>query len=338
MVRLEKYDYELPDGAIAQAPLADRTQSKLVWLHLDGTQTSHHHFFDVPHLLREGDLIVVNDTRVTALRLYGHKATGGKLEALLLRPGVSPGSYEALLKPARRLPVGTELRFEHDLKATVASVLDAGLRLIQFDPGTEFERRLELASVAPLPPYIREPLGEKSRYQTVYNAHGGSAAAPTAGLHFTHELLASLQQKGIQVAKVTLDVGLDTFRPLQEDSVDENSMHGERCGISEVAAETINSHKGRIIAVGTTSTRTLESFATGKRRVRAGSHVTRMLIAPGYGFQIIDGLFTNFHMPRTTMLLMISALAGREKILSTYAQCLGRGYRFLSFGDSMLIL
>jgi len=338
MVRLEDYDYELPERAIAQIPLADRTHSKLVWVHLNGEATSHHRFFDVPHLLRESDLLVVNDTRVTALRLYGHKASGGKLEALLLRPGARPGSFEALLKPARRLPVGTELLFEDDLRATVAEVLDSGQRLIQFDNDPCLEQKLESASVAPLPPYIHEPLGEKSRYQTVYNAHGGSAAAPTAGLHFTQELLADLQQRGIQVANVTLDVGLDTFRPLQQDSVDESSMHGERCAISEETAEIINTHKGRIIAVGTTTTRTLESFAIGKRQIRSGSHVTRILIAPSHEFQIIDGLFTNFHMPRTTMLLMLAALAGRERILSTYAQCLERDYRFLSFGDSMLII
>lgn len=338
MVRIEDYDYELPERLIAQTPLADRTSSRMVWVHRHGEQTSHHHFFDVPQLLREGDLLVLNNTRVTALRLYGHKNSGGKLEALLLRQGARPGSYEVLLKPARRIPVGTEMLFEGDLKATVMGLLDAGLRLIQFADCPDLLTRLERAAVAPLPPYIRQPLSDKSRYQTVYNAHGGSAAAPTAGLHFTEGLLAELQQKGIQVAQVTLDVGLDTFRPLQDDSIDESAMHGERCTISEQAAETINSHRGRIIGVGTTTTRTLESFALGKHRVRAGSQVTRILIAPGFEFQIIDGLFTNFHMPRTTMLLMLSALVGRERILSTYEQCLDQNYRFLSFGDSMLIL
>ncbi len=279
---------------------------------------------------------MVNDTRVTAKRLFGQRPSGGKVELLLLRQ-VSPLSFVSMAKPGRRLPVGAQVEFgEGYPRAKIEKVLDEGLRQISFteDPSA----LLHEAGRVPLPPYIHHGLADPERYQTVYAAHGGSAAAPTAGLHFTPEVIAELKGKGVDIVHVTLDVGIDTFRPVMADDLSEHRMHGERCSIPEESAARINAGKGRIIAVGTTSARTLESFAQGARQVGTGSKVTDIFIRPGYKFQIIDGMFTNFHMPRTTMLMMLSALVGRDAVFNAYREALANGYRFLSFGDSMLIL
>lgn len=288
-------------------------------------------------LLEPGDLLVLNNTRVTAVRLYGQKPSGGQVEALLLGNGPSPGSFRALVKPGRRLKAGAEIEFEGGLSARVAEELSEGQRLLQFDLVDGLSVLLNSAGRAPLPPYIREPLSDKERYQTVYASAPGSAAAPTAGLHFTDAILEQIRAKGVQIAQVTLDVGLDTFRPVQVEDTDEHVMHGELCRVPQATVDAVRACSGRVIAVGTTATRTLESFAVGPRLLRAGEMDSRLFIEPGYEFQIVDAMFTNFHMPRTTMLLMVSALCSRDWLMAAYAQALKSDYRFLSFGDSMFV-
>lgn len=280
---------------------------------------------------------MVNNTRVSALRLFGNKTTGGSVEALLLRR-TEGLTFDALLKPGRRLPVGAEIHFSDGLSAVVLEELREGQKRLEFRAVHDFEARLAVQGLAPLPPYIHKPLSDRERYQTVYGSASGSAAAPTAGLHFTDHILEELCGKGVQIANVTLHVGLDTFRPVQVDNPADHPIHGETCEVSEETADRVANCEGRIIAVGTTSVRTLETFAIGQRRLEAGRRVSKLYIRPGFAFQIIDGMFTNFHMPRTTMMMMISALAGREVIMNSYAQAVREQYRFLSFGDSMLIL
>jgi S-adenosylmethionine:tRNA ribosyltransferase-isomerase len=336
MALLSDYDYILPEDAIAQTPLEDRAAAKLLWLHKDGA-IEHRSFRDVTQILQPGDLLVLNDTRVTALRLFGQKETGGKVEILLLKQ-ISAYSFEVLAKPAKRLQRGIEIMFANGLKCTVEGDLPFGGRIVRFEERTEFERRLKGVGSVPLPPYIHVPLTNDERYQTVYASSAGSAAAPTAGLHFTETILGELKAKGVETAFVTLDVGLDTFRPVQAEKLEDHQMHGEKCSIPSETASKIENCQGRIIAVGTTAVRTLESFATAKRQVAGGEKTTSIFIRPGYKFQIIDGMFTNFHMPRTTMLMMLSALVGRDRVFHAYQEALNNHYRFLSFGDSMLIL
>lgn len=288
-------------------------------------------------LLLPGDLLVLNDTRVSAVRLFGEKQTGGAVEALLIRE-IEAGVYEALLKPGRRLKPGTPIYFGEGLNAVVETELDEGRKTLRFQATPDLKDKLQAQGLAPLPPYIHERLADKERYQTVYGANGGSAAAPTAGLHFTRELLDALEAKGVQTAKVTLHVGLDTFRPVQAEDPSLHPIHGETCVLSQKTGLKIAESSGRIIAVGTTTVRTLETFAVGHRRVEAGERISRLFIRPGYEFRIVDGMFTNFHMPRTTMMMMISAMAGRENVMKAYKEAVAERYRFLSFGDSMLIL
>jgi S-adenosylmethionine:tRNA ribosyltransferase-isomerase len=336
MAFLSDYDYDLPEEAIAQTPLEDRAAAKLLWLHKSG-EIEHRTFRDITQILLPGDLLVLNNTRVTALRLLGQKETGGKVEILLLKQ-LSEFSFEVLAKPAKRLLRGTEITFANGLKCTVEGDLPYGGRTIRFEERTEFDRRLKGVGSVPLPPYIHVALANDERYQTVYASTAGSAAAPTAGLHFTEEVLNRLEATGVETAYVTLDVGLDTFRPVQSENLADHKMHGEKCSVSPEAAEKINNCNGRIVAVGTTAVRTLESFAASERKVESGEKFTSIFIRPGYEFRIIDGMFTNFHMPRTTMLMMLSALVGRERVFEAYREALQSGYRFLSFGDSMLIL
>ena len=336
MERLSDYDYVLPDDRIAQHPLEDRSASRLLWLHKDGS-VDHRQFSGVTEILKPGDLLVMNDTRVSAVRLFGQKSTGASIEALLIKE-LAPGRYEALAKPGKRLKVGAEVEFGDGLTATVVEELDEGRKVFQFKLLEALEARLEEVGSVPLPPYIHEALSNKERYQTVYSREKGSAAAPTAGLHFTHDILARLGEIGVQVAKVTLHVGIDTFRPVQVEDLGQHRMHGETCVLPEDTARMIESATGRIIAVGTTSVRTLESFSVGPRRVTSGTKESKLFIRPGYPFQIIDGMFTNFHLPKTTMLMMISAVVGRDAVLRAYEEAVREEYRFLSFGDSMLIL
>lgn len=333
-MRLDAFDYPLPEELIAQEPLADRAGSRLMHLELDSGRVVHRTFRDCVDLLREGDLLVMNDTRVTARRVFGEKPTGGRVELLLLRP-TGPDTFWCLAKPGRRLQVGASVVVE-GLKGEVLEVDGEGLRLVAFEPGAG--RILSSAGEAPLPPYIHARLADEERYQTVYAASPGSAAAPTAGLHFTAEVLAALAAKGVGTARVTLDVSLDTFRPVTAETAAEHTMHGEVCRVGEETAEAVNGCRGRVVAVGTTSVRTLESFAVGARRVEAGEQLSKLFITPGYTFRVVDGMFTNFHMPRTTMLLMLAAMTGEGVLRDAYAEAVRERYRFLSFGDSMLIL
>ncbi|MFI5386632.1 MAG: tRNA preQ1(34) S-adenosylmethionine ribosyltransferase-isomerase QueA [Fimbriimonadales bacterium] len=336
-MRLEDLDYDLPEEAIAQTPLADRAASKLLWLHRDTGEIEDRAFRDVVDILQPRDLLVLNDTRVTALRLLGEKPTGGQVELLLLKE-VAPSNFEALAKPGRRLRPGAEIRFEGGLTASVVENLPEGRKRVVFAPDPDLADKLRHLGRVPLPPYVKRPIDDPERYQTVYARAAGSAAAPTAGLHFTREILDQLEAKGVRIAKVTLDVGLDTFRPITALDPLQHQIHGETCQLPEETRRAIAEAKGRIVAVGTTAVRTLESFAIGPREVEAGSKNTRLFITPGFRFQIVDGMFTNFHMPRTTMLMMISAMAGEGAVRRAYEHALAGGYRFLSFGDSMLIL
>jgi S-adenosylmethionine:tRNA ribosyltransferase-isomerase len=335
--RLSDYDYNLPEELIAQTPLEDRASSKLLWLHKQSGQIEDKTFRDVTDILREGDLLVWNDTRVTALRLFGRKPTGAAVETLLLRE-TGPNTFAALVKPGKRLKPGAVIEFAGGLTATVTQELAEPLKEIRFDAVPNLRDRLQDHGQVPLPTYIHEKLADPERYQTVYSRTGGSAAAPTAGLHFTPEVISKLNEKGIQMAKVSLDVSLDTFRPVTSENLDEHKMHGETCRLPQETADAIRNCKGRIIAVGTTTARTLESFAIGSREVRAGEMDTSIFIRPGYQWKVVEGMFTNFHMPKTTMLMMIGAMAGSPNIVRAYAHAIQYRYRFLSFGDSMLIL
>lgn len=337
MDRLSDYDYVLPEHLIAQTPLADRAASRLLHLNRQTGEVSHRRFQDVVEILQPGDLLVMNDTRVTARRLLGHKPTGGEVEALLLAEH-GYGEFIALMKPAKRLRVGAEIIFTDGLRATVISEEIGGKRVIRFGETSQLGALIESAGSVPLPPYIHERLADPERYQTVYAHSPGSAAAPTAGLHFTDAVLSALRANGVDTATVTLDVGIDTFRPVMVDDLDLHEMHGETCTVPEETAKKVAACTGRIIAVGTTSVRTLETFADGARTISAGRRTSKLFIRPGFQFQVIDGMFTNFHMPKTTMMMMISALAGRDTVLAAYQSAIHQNYRFLSFGDSMLIV
>lgn len=336
MDRLSDYDYELPEALIAQTPLEDRAASRMLLLHRQTGQIEHRQFRDVLEILMAGDLLVVNNTRVTARRLFGHKPTGGEVELLLLQP-VAPRQFECLAKPGRRLQVGAKVEFGSGWPiATVVAISEGPTRTFEFssDPTSLIEE----AGQVPLPPYITTPLEDAERYQTVFAQPGGSAAAPTAALHFTSELVGQLVARGVEFAEVTLNVGMDTFRPVQVEDLALHEMHGETCTLAPETAARIHACRGRVIGVGTTSVRTLETFAVGPRRVESGTRSTSLFIRPGYEFKVVDGMFTNFHMPRTTMLMMISAMASHEAVFRAYGEAIAERYRFLSFGDSMLIV
>lgn len=335
MTRLSDYDYVLPESAIAQKPIEPRDASKM--LVLNSGAISHSTFRELPCFLKSGDLIIVNNTRVSAIRLSGSRTTGGQVEALLLRE-VGDGEYEAMLKPAKRLKFGSEIEFGGDLKAKVTRGHESGIAEIKFANGPDLKQKLADAGTVPLPPYVHELLEDAGRYQTVYACADGSAAAPTAGLHFTETVLDALQRKGVDIAYVTLDVGIDTFRPLTSEDVSAHVMHGERFVVPKETAAKVSSARGRILAVGTTAVRALETAAIGQRTVAPGAGCSSLFVTPGYSFKIVDSMITNFHMPRTTMLLMVSALCGRENLMNAYREALSNRYRFLSFGDCMLIL
>lgn len=335
-MKVELFDYELPVELIAQEPVEPRDSSRLLVLHRASGVIEHRLFRDLPDYLEAGDTLVVNDTRVSAWRLHGQKPTGGHVEALLLRQ-LDTRRWLALVRPGRRLPLGISIHFG-DLEAKVIERREDGLRVLEFGEGVDWHHILPQIGRVPLPPYIHSELADPERYQTVYAAQPGSAAAPTAGLHFTPELLERLQAQGIRIAKVTLHVSLDTFRPVKTDRIEEHEMKGERFTLSEEAAEMINNTPGRIIAAGTTTVRTLESAAVQTGRVRALQGETYLYITPGYPFRVVQGMITNFHLPRTTMLVLVCAFAGRERVLRAYQEAIRERYRFLSFGDAMLIL
>ena len=339
-MKTSDFYFNLPEEQIAQVPLTDRTSSKLMVLDKQTGETKHQHFYDIIDYLNEGDCLVLNDTRVIPARLFGARPSGGKVEFLLLTRK-DEKRWEVLVKPGKKARVGDEIIFgEGLLKAKVEEIIEDGNRIVSFEYEGIFEEVLDQLGEMPLPPYIHEKLEDKERYQTVYSKHEGSAAAPTAGLHFTNELLDKIKEKGIKIAYVTLHVGLGTFRPVKVEDVLEHEMHSEFYQIDEQNAAIINETKkagGRIISVGTTSTRTLESNADEKGMVRAGSGWTNIFIYPGYTFKCIDALITNFHLPESTLIMLVSALAGKEHTLRAYNEAVKEGYRFFSFGDAMFI-
>ena len=342
MTNINDYDYYLPPELIAQAPLPRRDASRLLVLGRQTGAIAHKHFRDLTQYLKPGDCLVLNDTKVLPARLFGQKQGGdAEIEVVLLKQ-LNLTDWEVLVRPGRRARVGTRLSFgEGELEAEVIDNTDAGGRVLRFHFEGQFLEILDKLGQMPLPPYIVEKLADKNRYQTVYARDLGSAAAPTAGLHFTENLLQTLSEQGVQIAYLTLHVGLGTFRPVQVEIVEEHRMHSEFYSISEEAAELINQTRlagGRIIAVGTTSARTLETVGQADGSVRAGSGWTDIFIYPGYKFKVLDGLITNFHLPKSTLVMLVSALAGRERVLAAYEAAIKERYRFYSFGDAMLII
>ena len=334
------FDFYLPEELIAQTPLEKRDGSRLLVLDKESGAMEHRHFYDLPEYLRAGDCLVLNNSRVLPARLIGTRPGGGAVELVLLRD-LGEGRWECLSRPGRKTKPGTELFFgDGELKATVEAVTEGGNRIVKFDYQGIFLEVLERLGKMPLPPYIKEELQDPERYQTVYSRELGSAAAPTAGLHFTNELLEKIQAMGVKVCYVTLHVGLGTFRPVKEDEIENHEMHSEFCIIPEDTARTVTETKqkgGRIVAVGTTSCRTLESFAKDDGTLEACSGWTDIFIYPGYSFKCIDALVTNFHLPESTLIMLVSALAGREHILNSYKTAVEEKYRFFSFGDAMFI-
>ena len=338
---VKDFDYDLPEELIAQDPLEDRSSSRLMVLDKKTGEVSHHIFKEIIKYLRPGDCLVLNNTKVIPARLYGVKeGTMAKIEILLLKRKQND-VWETLVKPGKKAKPGTKIIFgDGILTGEVIDVVDDGNRLIQFSYDGIFEEILDKLGQMPLPPYITHQLKDKNRYQTVYAKYDGSAAAPTAGLHFTKELLNEVKEKGVDIAEVTLHVGLGTFRPVKVDNVLDHHMHSEFYMVSQEAADKINNAKkngGRIISVGTTSTRTLESAADENGMLHECSGWTDIFIYPGYKFKVIDCLITNFHLPQSTLVMLVSALAGREHILSAYKKAVEEKYRFFSFGDAMFI-
>mgnify|MGYP002679192004 FL=1 len=341
---LQKSDFyfDLPEELIAQDPLEDRSSSRLLVLDKETGETSHHIFKEVINYLNPGDCLVLNNTKVIPARLIGHKEdTGAAIEVLLLKRKEND-IWETLVKPGKKCKPGTKIVFgEGLLHATVLETVEDGNRLIQFSYEGIFEEILDKLGEMPLPPYITHKLQDKNRYQTVYAKYEGSAAAPTAGLHFTKELLRQIEEKGIDIAYVTLHVGLGTFRPVKVDNILEHHMHSEFYQVTKEAADKINKAKKeghRVICVGTTSCRTVESAADENGMVKEGCDNTEIFIYPGYKFKVLDALITNFHLPESTLVMLVSALAGREHILNAYEEAIREKYRFFSFGDAMLIL
>ncbi|MDR3092051.1 MAG: tRNA preQ1(34) S-adenosylmethionine ribosyltransferase-isomerase QueA [Clostridiales bacterium] len=338
-MRKSDFHFDLPPELIAQTPLPRRSDSRLLVLPRSGGGASHKKFTDITEFLRPGDCLALNDTRVLPARLAGRKTTGGAAEILLLKR-LSETDWEALVKPARRLKPGTVIHLSERAEAEIGEILTDGRRLVRFRFDGVFEEILEALGETPLPPYIKAKLGDPERYQTVYARASGSAAAPTAGLHFTPELLEALRERGVRAAYITLHVGLGTFRPVKEEKIAEHIMHEEEYHISKEAAAAINSAKeagGRIIPVGTTSLRALESASAGGR-VQPGSASTGIFIYPGYSFKMADALITNFHLPESTLLMLVCAMAGRERVMAAYAEAVRERYRFFSFGDAMFIV
>ncbi len=340
--KLKTHDfyYDLPEELIAQTPLEQRDSSRLMVLNRETGEIAHKHFYDVIDYLNPGDCLVLNDSRVLPARLMGHRPTGGAVEVLLLRD-LGNKQWECLCKPGRKMREGDTVTFgDGELTATVRQVQEDGNRVVEFHYQGIFLEVLERLGKMPLPPYIKAELPDQERYQTVYSREVGSAAAPTAGLHFTQELLEKIRNKGVKTAFVTLHVGLGTFRPVKSEEVLDHHMHSELCMMSQQTADILNETKrngGRVICVGTTSCRTLESLVNDDGSFEAKSRWTDIFIYPGYTFKAMDALITNFHLPESTLVMLVSAFAGREKILNAYNEAVKERYRFFSFGDAMLI-
>ena len=340
-MKTSDFYYDLPEELIAQTPLEKRDTSRLLTLNRMTGQIEHKHFYDILDSLRPGDCLVMNDSRVLPARLLGHRPTGGAVEVLLLRD-LGDKKWECLCKPGRKMQVGNQVIFgDGELTATVVEVQETGNRVIEFHYEGIFLEVLERLGKMPLPPYIKAELADQERYQTVYSRAVGSAAAPTAGLHWTNELLDKARNMRVQTAFVTLHVGLGTFRPVKAENVLEHHMHSELCMISKETAEILNETKrsgGRVICVGTTSCRTLESLVNDDGTFEEKSKWTEIFIYPGYTFKAMDGLITNFHLPESTLVMLVSAFAGRENVLHAYEEAVKERYRFFSFGDAMCIL
>ena len=338
MIKKSDFRFELPEELIAQRPIEKRDESRLMCLDRNTGETCHKSFFELPELLRQSDCLVMNDSRVLPARLLGSRETGGAVELLLLRD-LGDDEWECLARPGKRTKKGSGIIFgDGELAAVVTDVADSGNRLVKFHYDGEFNEKLERLGKTPLPPYIHEELEDAERYQTVYSKQQGSAAAPTAGLHFTNELLENLRARGVELCYVTLHVGVGTFRPVKAELIEEHKMHSEYFTIPEETAEAVNRAKkngGRVIAVGTTSCRALETNAS--RMTQGLSGFTDIFIYPGYEFKIIDGLITNFHLPESTLIMLVSAFAGRENVLRAYEEAIRERYRFFSFGDAMFI-
>ena len=338
-MKVEDFNYNLPEELIAQTPLLDRSSSRLLVLDKNTGDISHHHFYNILDMLDENDCLVLNNTKVLPSRIYGKKVdTNANIELLLLKE--EENYWEVLVRPARRVHVGTKIDFSGLMACEVVKKLDDGICHVKFDYDGIFLEKLEKLGEMPLPPYIHEKLQDQNRYQTIYAKELGSAAAPTAGLHFTNEMLEQLKAKGVTICYVTLHIGLGTFRAVMAENVEEHDMHSEHYFISEETAATINNaikQNKRIVSVGTTSTRTLESVYQKYGEVRACSEDTNIFIYPGYQFKVVDALITNFHLPKSTLVMLVSAFSSREKILKAYQEAIDLRYRFFSFGDEMFI-
>ncbi len=340
-MKTSDFDFYLPEELIAQTPLKRRDSSRLLTLDKRTGETAHRHFYELPQLLRPGDCLVLNNSRVLPARLIGRRLPGGGACEVLLLTDRGDGLWECLVRPGRKLKPGAQVSFgEGRLTATVEAEVSGGNRLVRFHYQGIFLEVLEELGKMPLPPYIKEELQDNERYQTVYSKINGSAAAPTAGLHFTPELLQQIQEMGVKLCYVTLHVGLGTFRPVKAEDISEHEMHSEYCVIPEETARTINETKrngGRVICVGTTSCRTVESFAAEDGTLKESAGWTSIFIYPGYRFKVLDALVTNFHLPQSTLIMLVSALAGREHVLAAYEEAVKERYRFFSFGDAMFI-
>ena len=338
-MKLSDFMYDLPEERIAQTPVEPRDHSRLMVIHRDTGAIEHRHFYDIIDYLNPGDCLVINETKVIPARLYGERPTGGAVEVLLLKQ-LGPKRWETLVRPGKKLKPGAEVLFgDGRLKCRVLETTDVGGRIVEFECEGSFEAALDALGEMPLPPYIHEKLQDRDRYQTVYAKQDGSAAAPTAGLHFTPGLMDRIRAKGVDIVPVLLHVGLGTFRPVKVENIEEHEMHSEYFEVTEEAADRVNAARergGRIVAVGTTSVRTLESAAEDGRLV-AKRGDTSIFIKPGYRFQLVDALITNFHLPGSTLIMLVSALWDRERILEAYKTAVENEYRFFSFGDAMLI-
>ena len=340
-MKTSDFYYDLPKELIAQTPIEKRDASRLMTLERTTGAVEHHHFYELPDFLNPGDCLILNDSRVLPARLLGQRLPGGGACEVLLLIDRGDKTWECLVRPGRKMRTGAKLSFGNgELTAEVVGELEGGNRLVRFDYDGIFLEVLEHLGKMPLPPYIKEELQDQERYQTVYSKVLGSAAAPTAGLHFTPELLEKIRAKGVKIGYVTLHVGLGTFRPVKEDTIEDHPMHSEYCTIPQETADLINETRangGRCICVGTTSCRTLESWAAEDGHMEAKSGWTDIYIYPGYRFKVMDGLVTNFHLPESTLIMLVSAFAGREHVLAAYEEAVREKYRFFSFGDAMFI-
>lgn len=340
-MKTKDFDYALPEELIAQTPIERRDASRLLCLNKVTGEFSHHHFYELPDFLKPGDCLILNNSRVLPARLLGKRLPGGGACEVLLLIDRGEQTWECIVRPGKHLRAGAQMSFgDGELTAEVTHVLEGGNRMVRFSYEGIFLEVLEHLGKMPLPPYIREELQDRERYQTVYSKVNGSAAAPTAGLHFTPELLGRIQEKGVKLGYVTLHVGLGTFRPVKEEDITDHDMHSEYCVIPQETADLINETRangGRVICVGTTSCRTIESWAKEDGHMEASAGWTDIFIYPGYKFKVMDALVTNFHLPQSTLIMLVSALAGREHVLAAYEEAVRERYRFFSFGDAMFI-